>query len=365
MLPCSWERRIDMEKTLVTGATGFIGSHVAEMFCNEGVPCVIYVRDQTRLCPELVGRCEVVNGDIRDASLLVNASKGCSSIVHVAGLASDWGSYRDFVDTNIQGTLNVLEACRCNGIRHAVITGSISSYGEEHCTIPKDENSPFNSHYPYFLDSIFPSKLNWYRDTKAEATRRSLQLARAHGLDLTVIEPAWVYGEREFNSGFFSYLDTVRQGLRFLPGSRRNTFHVIYARDLARAYVLALKKRIKGIERILVGNPQPESMHRIFSLFCTQAGLRPPHPVPHGIAYPIGFALELFSTLFRTKKPPLLSRGRVNMFYDSIGYSVKKAERILGFTCQYSLEQGIQKTVAWYRENGYLESLSEKSTLLA
>jgi nucleoside-diphosphate-sugar epimerase len=345
-----------MEKVLITGATGFIGSHVAKAFCDQKVSCVLLVRDPARLCPEIAGRCETITGDIQDAPSMVKASRGCSSIVHIAGHASDWGVYGDFVNTNIQGTLNVLEACRGNGIHHVIITGSISSYGEEDSTELKDESFPFNSHYSYALDRIFPSKLNWYRDTKAEATRRSLQFARTHRLDLTVIEPVWVYGEREFNTGFYSYLDTVRQGLRFMPGSRQNTFHVIYARDLARAYVLAWEKRIKGIERILIGNPQPESMHRIFSLFCTEAGLKPPRLIPHSIAYPIGFALELFSTLFKTKNPPLLSRGRVNMFYDSIGYSVKKAERLLGFVCEYSLEQGIRKTVAWYKENGYLAS---------
>ena len=351
-----------MEKVMITGATGFIGSHVAEAFCDTSIPCVLFARDPKRLCPELAGRCETITGDVRDVTSLAKASRGCSSMVHVAGQASDWGSHEDFISTNVTGTLNVLEACSINKISHVIITGSISSYGEEDSTVLKDESSPFDSHYPYFLDRIFPSKLNWYRDTKAEATRRSLPFARTHGLDLTVIEPVWVYGEREFNTGFFSYLDTVRQGLRFLPGSRRNTFHVIYARDLARAYVLAWQKRIKGIERILVGNPQPESMHRIFSLFCTEAGLRPPRLVPHGIAYPIGFALELFSALFKTKNPPLLSRGRVNMFYDSIGYSVKKAERLLGFTCEYSLEQGIRKTVSWYRDNGYLDSTTIKDT---
>jgi nucleoside-diphosphate-sugar epimerase len=351
-----------MEKVLITGATGFIGSHVAEAFCDQGLACVLFVRDPTRLCPEFANRADVCIGDIREQQSLVAATRDCSSIIHIAGLASDWGNYDDFVSANVQGTLNVLEACRINKISHVIITGSISSYGEEDSTVLKDESSPFNSHYPYFFDSIFPSRLNWYRDTKAEATRRSLQFAKAHGLDLTVIEPTWVYGEREFNSGFYSYLDTVRQGLRFLPGSRRNSFHVIYARDLARAYVLAWQKKIPGVERIIVGNPQPEPMHRIFSLFCTEAGLRPPRLIPHSIAYPVGFALELFSTLFKTKNPPLLSRGRVNMFYDSIGYSVKKAERLLGFVSEYPLEQGIRKTVAWYRENGYLGSTTIKDT---
>ena len=97
-------------------------------------------------------------------------------------------------------------------------------------------------------------------------------------------------------------------------------------------------------------------MHRIFSLFCTEAGLKPPYLLPHWIAYTAGLMLELFGTLFKSKAPPLLTRGRVNMFYDSIGVSVQKAYTTLGFSCDYSLEQGIRKTVAWYQKQGLLKT---------
>jgi nucleoside-diphosphate-sugar epimerase len=204
------------------------------------------------------------------------------------------------------------------------------------------------------FDQAFPCKLNWYRDTKAAATQLAMRFAQNQGLDLTIIEPAWVYGEREFNTGFFTYVASVRAGLRFMPGSYRNTFHVIYARDLAKAYVLALQKKLPGVERIIVGNPLPESMYKIFALFCTEAGLQPPGLVPKWAAYPPAITLELLSTLFHCPKPPLLTRGRVNMFYDSIGYSTQKARTLLGFSCAYTLEQGIHQTVQWYRNNGYL-----------
>lgn len=354
MRVCFWEKSFDMDTILITGATGFIGSHVAEALCEHGYPCVALVRDPSRLSGQLAGRCEVRTGDIRDVNSVIAAARGCSSIVHAAGLAADWGSHADFHSVNVQGTLNVLEACRQNRIPHAVITGSVSSYGEENCAALKDESSPFNSHYPYFLGSIFPCKLNWYRDSKAEATRQAGSFAARHGINCTVLEPVWVYGEREFTTGFFTYVKSVRQGLRFMPGSKRNAFHVIYARDCAGAYVLALQKGLPGVERILVGNPSPEPMHRIFSLFCSEAGLEPPHLLPKWAAYPPALALELIGTIMRSSKSPLLTRGRVNMFYDSIGYSTEKAARLLGFTCNYTLEEGIRKTVKWYRDNGYL-----------
>jgi nucleoside-diphosphate-sugar epimerase len=178
--------------------------------------------------------------------------------------------------------------------------------------------------------------------------------AAEYGIDCTILEPAWVYGEREFTSGFFTYVQSVRRGLRYMPGSKTNTFHVIYVRDLARAYVLAAQKPLPGVERMLLGNPGPHPMHKIFRLFCIEAGLEPPRLLPKWAVYPPAMLLECIGTILRSRKSPLLTRGRVNMFYDSIGYSSDKAARLLGFTCQYTLEEGIHNTVQWYRDNGYL-----------
>jgi nucleoside-diphosphate-sugar epimerase len=196
--------------------------------------------------------------------------------------------------------------------------------------------------------------MNWYRDSKADATRQAAAFANRHGINCTILEPAWVFGEREFTTGFYTYAKSVKNGLRFTPGSTRNTFHVIYAADLAKAYVLAVQKRLKGVERIIIGNPQPESMHAIFTLFCVEAGLRPPRLLPKWIAYPPALAMEAWGTLRQSRSSPLLTRSRVNMFYDSIGFSTQKARRLLGFTCEYPLAKAIRKTVRWYREKGYL-----------
>ena len=129
---------------------------------------------------------------------------------------------------------------------------------------------------------------------------------------------------------------------------------MIYAADCARAFFLAYKKRIKGIERILIGNRRPEPMWYIYSCFLKNAGLARPMLLPKWIIYPVGLVLELVFTIFNIKTSPLLSRGRVNLFYDNIEYSVEKAEKLLGFTNTYSLEEGIRRTVLWYKKNNFI-----------
>jgi nucleoside-diphosphate-sugar epimerase len=344
----------DAEKVFLTGATGFIGSHVLEGLCAAGFPVVALARPNSNLAHVRSLPAEGRFGDIRDLHSLREAMRGATQVIHTAALAGDWGPWEAFHQTNVVGTLNVLEASRLEGVSHVTITGSISSYGEEDCPQAKDESSPFRSHYPYFLHRLFPSGFNRYRDSKALATQQGIAFAREHSMNLTVLEPVWVYGEREFGTGFYEYVKAVQHGQKFMPGSMRNLFHVIYAGDLAQAYVLAAQKKLPGIERIIVGNPEPQPMHRVFGLFCREAGLPPPRPLPKCICYPLGFILECAYSLVRAHRPPLLTRGRVNMFYDSIHYATQKARRSLGFECRYTLEEGIRRAVGWYKANQYL-----------
>lgn len=343
-----------MERVLLTGATGFIGSHVLRAFEGEGITTRCLLRkeaDRGRLAAEPRQWCI---GDIRDAGAVEAALDKCTAVVHCAALASDWGRRREFDEINIDGTLNILRGCARKGVGHAIITGSISSYGEEHCGAAKNESWPYNPRYPYLLDRLLPSGMNHYRCSKAEATRRATVFAERNGIDLTVIEPVWVYGPREFHTGFYTYVKAVRDGASFMPGTRRNLFHVICATDLARAYVAALRKRPPGVERIIVGNARPEPMNRIFSLFCREAELKPPRLLPKWVIYPAGMLAEVWATLRGQTRAPLLTRSRVNMFYDTIAYSVDKAREVLGFEAEIDLEMGIKRTVEWYRRNAFL-----------
>ncbi|MCL1875082.1 MAG: NAD(P)-dependent oxidoreductase [Synergistaceae bacterium] len=326
-----------MSKILITGGTGFIGSHIVEYFREMGED----IRTITRQ-----------DADLRDADSVLRAINGADCVIHNAALAADWGRYGDFYDNNVTGTLNVLKACVRNGVGHVIVASSCSVYGEEDCSSVKDENSHHNSHYTYFMDRVFPCAMNYYRDTKRIAKEKAIEFSREHKLPLALIEPVWVYGEREFHTGFYDYLKAARDGLPFCMGSRKNKFHVVYARDLARAYYLAYKAKAEG--SFIIGNREVADMEEIFSLFCSEAGVVKPRRAPKALMYPIGFVLELLWTVFGAKKPPFMTRGRVNIFYDSVLYGVQKAKDVLGFESEYTLAQGIKNTVSWYKKEGYL-----------
>jgi len=339
---------------MITGATGFIGSHLTRAFCENQVLVGCLVRESSNISNIKDLPVEFRTGDIRNVDDLTKAFTGYHCVIHNAAKVADWGNFAEFYHINVTGTVNVLTACVNAGIKDIIMTGSNSVYGEEHNPNVKDENSPYNSHYPYFGDSLFPCRLNFYRDTKALAKKEAINFAGEYGLNLTVLEPVWVYGERELNTGFYEYLKTAKAGIPFLPGSRQNKFHVVYAGDLARAYVMAFIKQLAGINCILIGNEKAESMDSIYKLFCSAAGINKPWNIPKTLTYPAALIMELLYTVFNAKTPPLLTRGRVNMFYDNMEFSVKKAERLLRFRNMYSLEEGIKKTVLWYKEQGLL-----------
>ena len=339
---------------LITGASGFIGGHIVRYFTDKGINIYCLVRESSNRHFIKDLPVHFLKGDITNYTGLVKAFENMDLIIHTAAISKDWGTWDSFYDVNVNGTINVLKAAMENNIKNIIITGSVSSYGEENSAILKDENSPNESHYAYFMDSMIPSGMNYYRDSKRIATQEASSYALQNNLNLTIIEPVWVYGENEFSSGFYEYLKTLKSGLRIMPGSKKNKFHVIYAGDLARAYYCVVEKQLKGVNRVIIGNEKPENMHRIFGLFCREAGLKLPLNIPRRLIYPVAILWEAGAQLFNSGKAPTLTRARINMFYDNIGFNTGKARSLLSFIAETSLEEGINKTVKWYKKHQYL-----------
>ncbi|PLX33481.1 MAG: NAD-dependent epimerase [Ignavibacteria bacterium] len=339
-----------MKRIFLTGASGFIGSHIAEYFCKQGVDCSCLVRDARRADFLRTLPVYLVEGDILRPEILTDSLACIDTLVHTAARVSDWGRYDDFYSVNVTGTMNVMRSALHAGVRHVILTGSNASYGEESSPVVKTEDSPYNPHYPYFLDRIFPSGLNHYRDTKALACTEAMEFAARYKMDLTIIEPVWVYGEREMHTGFYEYLKTVKAGTPFFPGSDENRFHTIYVRDLARLFYLAFEARLEGVHRFLACDDDAALQRELFDMFCREAGLALPHSLPKAAVYPLALLMEAAAVLLRRPHSPMLTRAIVNIFYDNIEYSSDKATRVLGFIPEFSRAESIRRTVAWYKE---------------
>ncbi|MBI5546575.1 MAG: NAD-dependent epimerase/dehydratase family protein [Deltaproteobacteria bacterium] len=346
----------------LTGANGFLGSHIARALTRAGLTVRALVRQgaSTRYLKRLQ---HLELRELADTSLpcLRQALAGADALVHNAALARDWGRYRDFHEANVLYTRRALEVAAELGIRQVVHISSNAVLGEEDCREPKAVSAPYRARLPYLLEGLLPSAMNHYRVTKAEGEKAALEIARGAKLDLTVLRPVWIFGPREEHSGPYEYCRTVVSGTPLFPGTDDNLFHAVYVEDVARAVRLALAKRLPGVHLFNIGPKEVLPMRRYFGLYCAALGRKQPAKLPKWLLYPLALLLEASSLLLRTKNPPLLTRARLYMLYANNVYDVSDAERLLGFRAETDLALAVRKTVRWWRLNRFLPKPSSSS----
>jgi len=185
---------LNKKKILVTGADGFIGSHLTESLVKSGFSVRALVLYNSfgswgwldHVNPAIVNSIEIFSGDIRDPYAASKAVEGCSTVLHLAALISVPYSYQSpeaFVATNVQGTLNMLQAARANGVAKFVHTSTSEVYGTA-AYVPIDENHPLQAQSPYAASKIAADQL-------------ALSFYRSFELPVAVIRPFNTYGPRQ------------------------------------------------------------------------------------------------------------------------------------------------------------------------
>ncbi len=345
-------------KIFLTGAAGFIGSHLAEGFANENYHLVVFLRKRSSTA-FIEGTLKKKNatpkyGDISNKKSLDKAMKECEIVIHNAAKVGDWGSYDEFYKTNVGGTKNVLEAAKKNKIKQFILISSNAVLGEEDCKKPKLEKAQYKPNYPYFLNKIFPSAMNHYRYTKMLAEKESIDFCSKNGINLIVIRPVWVYGPKELHAGHYYFAKSRLEGNRFFPASKNTLFHTIYVKDLSKIVTELIKKELTGINIFNIGSKKVNTLTEFWEEICKQLGKTNPVYLPKWIIYPIGFIMELLYAIFRAKKTPLLTRARVNMGYSNNVYDTKKIKTIVNIK-ETELSKGVKETIEWWKNNGYLK----------
>lgn len=345
-------------KLFLTGATGFIGSNLLEKFVQEGYHVIALTRSNSDLkfIQKYIdeNKIEIREGDIKDRGRSNNIIADCDTLIHCASFVGDWGRKKDYYDTNVLGTKNILEAGKEKGIDSTILISSNAVLGEENCLEPKSEESTYNPIFPYFLEGIFESDMNHYRNTKALAEKEALKHASKNKSNLTIVRPVWTYGPHEFNAGPYLFCKSILSGNKFFPGSKTNKFHTIYVEDLAEIIFRLTKKRKKGINIFNAGSQKVTTLDEFFGTFCDALEKKHPIYLPRKIVYPIGFAMEALYKTFKSKEAPLLTRARVEMGYCNNIYDVEKIHKEIGPIKETPLDIGINKTIKWWEENGYL-----------
>jgi nucleoside-diphosphate-sugar epimerase len=320
--------------TLVTGASGFIGSHLIRALKAEGFD----VRALVHKTPiaEIPGVSSVV-GDILDAETLAKAMANVDIVFHLAAaVGSAVNGARAFQEVNVSGTRAVLAAARNASVKRIIHFSSIGVLGAVKAGETADET--------YRAAPVTP-----YDQTKF-AAEKAARLAAADGVDVVIVRPGWVYGLGDRRT--FKFINAVCSRRLALVAGAKARQTPVYIDDLIAGVLLVCQKGRPGVVYHLAGD-EILTAAEMTHIVATACGVPCPRfKLPRGVALAAAYCLEkVFSLL---KREPPLSRGKLAFFLDSKAMSSAKAKKELGYAPRTGFSAGIVWTIAWYREKGWL-----------
>jgi dihydroflavonol-4-reductase len=327
-------------KAFVTGATGFLGSHVARVLAAEGGELRVLVRPTSNL-KNLEGlNAETAAGDLRDPASIDKAMSGCDTVFHVAADYRLWArDPEEMYRSNVEGTRAILEAARKNGVRRVVYTSSVATMGFTRNGNPADEDSPVT----------LPNMIGHYKRSKFMAEQIALETGRS-GMHVVVVNPTTPVGEQDIKP-----TPTGRIILDFLkrkfPAYVDTGLNLVDVTECARGHVAALERGKSG-ERYILGG-ENLTLKQILDKLGAITGLPSPTvKLPYFFAFAAAAVDETITGRILHREPratiDAVRMGRKKMFATSA-----KAERDLGWKI-VPAENALRRAVEWFRSNGYV-----------
>jgi len=329
--------------SLITGATGLLGSHIAEQLHKRGRKVRALVRSTSDTAfLESIG-CEFVHGDVTDRTSLEEACRGVDVVYHAAARVGDWGPWEEFVAITIDGTRNLLDAAVAAGVKRFLHISSISVYG-----YVDGEGTSFDETTPLGYRLY---KWAYYSRAKVRAEQIVWEYHRTGKIPVTVSRPSWLYGERD-RATLGRLIDSIRRGKCKLIGDGNNRLNVVHAANAAEAAILAAESPNAIGEAYNCSNDGVLTQSGYFNKIAQALG-EPPvtRRVPYRVAKTAAFVFECFGHAFKRKDPPLVTRYAVWLIGRRAFFETQKAREHLGWTPTISYDQGIPAAVKWYLDN--------------
>jgi dihydroflavonol-4-reductase len=323
----------------LTGATGFVGSHVARALAQQGVNLRLLVRPNSNRKNLDDLSADLITGDLRDPASLEKGIAGCDVVFHVAADYRLWVRDPDEMHrANVEGTRTILAAARRNNVRRVVYTSSVATMGFTSSGQPADENSPVS------LDNM----IGPYKRSKFMAEQVAIEAARA-GMDVVIVNPTTPVGERDIKP-----TPTGRIVIDFLkkkfPAYVDTGLNLVDVQECARGHIAALEKGRSG-ERYILGG-ENLTLKQILDKLAAITGLPSPKiKVPYVLALATGVVDEIYTGRILGREPratiDAVRMGRKKMFASSV-----KAERELGWRL-VPVDDALRRAVEWFRQNRY------------
>lgn len=318
----------------ITGATGLVGSHVAEEALRRGhrVRALVRPSSDTRWLDEW--GVEKVSGDLEDREALRRGVTGVDWVFNCAAKVGDWGTLEEFRKLNVEAFRLLLDAAVEARVERFVHVSSLGVYeGRDH--FGTDETVPPAA-----------QSLDAYTRSKVEAEELALQYVAKKGLPLSVVRPGFIYGPRD-RTVLPKLLNALRAGRFFYFGSGNQVLNCIYVKNLVHAIFLAAEVPEAVGEVFNVTDGARVTKRQFVGRVAELAGLRPPNR-----SIPLWFARLLATLMERSAKrrgatePPLVNKARYKFLGLNLDYSIAKARRVLGYQPPYTTEAGLVAAMA-------------------
>ncbi len=326
--------------TLLTGATGFVGSAVARVLAARGHRLRLLVR-ATSDRRNLAGLdAELALGDLTDAASLARAATGCRYLVHVAADYRFWVPDPDaMLRANVEGTVAVMRAALAAGVERVVHCSSVAALGYTADGSPADEATPID-------EGAF---VGIYKRSKFLAERAVLDLVRQEKLPAVVVNPAAPVGPRDIKPTPTGKMIRDAAAGR-VPAYIDTGLNIVHVDDVAEGHALALERGRIG-ERYILGG-ENLLLKDVLALVADVAGGRPPWlELPEAVVWPVALFMEGLARL--TGIPPMMTRDHLKMARHKMYFSSAKAMAELGYAPRPA-RLAVEDAVAWFRANGML-----------
>lgn len=327
--------------SLVTGATGLLGSHIAEQLHRRGrsIRAICRAGSDTTFLRTI--NTDIVTGDMTDPQAVERACQGIDTVYHAAARVGDWGPWREFVAASIEATQHLIDAASKHGVQRFLHISSVSVYGHvEGEGRIFDESAPLGANV---------HRWSYYTRAKVEAERLVWRAHNAGLISATIIRPSWLYGPRD-RATLPRLIESMRSGTLKIIGDGTNRLNVVHAGNVAEAAILAADHDRAVGEAYNCSHDGVLTQRQYFDLIADALGV--PHvtkSVSYPLAYNAAFVMECFGHLFRTRKAPLATRYAIWLMGRRCFFECQKLKDQLGWKSTVTYPEGVAAAVRDYQ----------------